>query len=334
MKRNLAIDSMRYIAALAIIALHVGYPGLPEAWGESVRLASRWAVPFFFIISGYFLHAPGKPLPERAMRLIVRLAMLLLVWSLLYTVVNILQYGVEYGLSVLVRGEVFLYGTYSHLWFLGSLLLGAVILAVIDTYRLAWLQAPLAVVILLLILVSDSYNLFGLALDIEVTRQLLSVPCMIAGGWLRSWKPHLLVAGLLAIGGFLLQFPEASWLLRVMEYPIYEQQFLIGTVLFSLGMAALAIGRLPWLERPRLAALGEHYSLGIYLLHRIIVLGWIRVGENAGWNWIYDGWWSAIFPLVVLAVTTLVLAGLREAWPALFGLLVGKRITIPAVPEG
>ncbi|MBN2554943.1 MAG: acyltransferase family protein, partial [Anaerolineales bacterium] len=132
MKRNQSIDSMCYLAAFAVVTLHVGYAGLPAAWGENIRLLSRWAVPFFFIISGYFLHAPGKPLSTRASSQIVRLAWLLLFWSLVYTLVNMGEYGIEYGLSMLLRSEVFVYGTYSHLWFLGSAMLGGLALAVID----------------------------------------------------------------------------------------------------------------------------------------------------------------------------------------------------------
>lgn len=324
MNRNQSIDTMRYLAALAIITLHVGFPGLPPAYGETVRLLSRWAVPFFFMMSGYFLAAPGCTRIERGGRTAARMLWLLVVWSLLYSLINVFAYGSDYAFQQLLRVEVFSYGTYSHLWFLGSLALGALSVAALDMFRMEWFEIPLAVALVVFALVTDSYNLWGLRLDPEFSRQLLSIPFLLAGGWLRRWTFSAPWPLVLIVGGALMQFGEASWLLQHSGYPLYEHQFLAGTVFMAVGLAAFCIRRPRMLERPGLARLGAQYSLGVYLLHRGLVFAFVRVQEAAGWTWVYAGWWSVLFPLIVLVVATGVLAVMQRGTKDVFGWTTGR----------
>ena len=53
--RNLTVDSLRLLATLEVIILHLTFTGLPVAATVLIRLQARWAVPFFFIVSGYQL---------------------------------------------------------------------------------------------------------------------------------------------------------------------------------------------------------------------------------------------------------------------------------------
>ncbi len=49
--RNRTFDLFKWVAALFVLLLHVPFPG---DVGGTVRMFARWAVPFFFMVSGYF----------------------------------------------------------------------------------------------------------------------------------------------------------------------------------------------------------------------------------------------------------------------------------------
>ena len=49
------MDAFRLLASLGIIILHVEYPNVPGDIAAGLRLMNRWAIPFFFIVSGYYL---------------------------------------------------------------------------------------------------------------------------------------------------------------------------------------------------------------------------------------------------------------------------------------
>lgn len=54
MSRLNAIDLMRLIAAFSIMFLHTSLGAISVNNQEIIRLSVRWAVPFFFITSGFF----------------------------------------------------------------------------------------------------------------------------------------------------------------------------------------------------------------------------------------------------------------------------------------
>lgn len=55
MKRKNGIDLFRLIGAFFIMCIHAEYGKLNQEYVDNLRLFSRWAVPFFFITTGFFL---------------------------------------------------------------------------------------------------------------------------------------------------------------------------------------------------------------------------------------------------------------------------------------
>ncbi|MBU2098234.1 MAG: acyltransferase family protein, partial [Gammaproteobacteria bacterium] len=54
--RNGNIDGLRFVAAIGVIALHVGpFPELSDLSADIIRSSFRWCVPFFFMLTGYYL---------------------------------------------------------------------------------------------------------------------------------------------------------------------------------------------------------------------------------------------------------------------------------------
>ncbi len=125
-------DLLRCLACAAVVLLHAAGATLAGESPATLRFllldlldsATRWAVPVFFLLSGALLLDPDRPFSRRGwLRRLGRMALLCLVWSLLYALWDArgaahldLEYLLE-ALILLVRGEV-----HYHLWFLPALL--------------------------------------------------------------------------------------------------------------------------------------------------------------------------------------------------------------------
>ena len=51
--RNKSLDAVKAIAACLVVCIHVSFPGQA---GQLVKVLARCAVPFFFMVSGYFCY--------------------------------------------------------------------------------------------------------------------------------------------------------------------------------------------------------------------------------------------------------------------------------------
>ena len=55
--RNKNLDAVKAVAACFVVFIHVGFPG---ETGQIIKVIARFAVPFFFMISGYFCYYAEK----------------------------------------------------------------------------------------------------------------------------------------------------------------------------------------------------------------------------------------------------------------------------------
>tara|TARA_B100001063_G_C16754220_1_gene552124 strand:+ start:549 stop:1526 length:978 start_codon:yes stop_codon:yes gene_type:complete len=121
--RNSTIDFARFVAAFFVVALHVGYYNdMLVGFGEMARISGRWAVPFFFMVTGYFIGIQGKE--DKCHLQAFRVTKIFLISSLMY-----LPYCLVKDPNYLESRSIIDYirsGTYFHLWFLSSLAVGLV----------------------------------------------------------------------------------------------------------------------------------------------------------------------------------------------------------------
>jgi fucose 4-O-acetylase-like acetyltransferase len=152
--RLAAVDSMRVLAIFAVIVIHVApfSHGTPPArigltWNlpTIVNQLARFAVPCFFVLSGYFWARrttdPNRRWPVTR-QMLQRLGLLFVGWSLIYTLPwesgrLLRDWPASYG-DILARNVrwisthktlVLLQGTETHLWFLVALACAASISA-------------------------------------------------------------------------------------------------------------------------------------------------------------------------------------------------------------
>ncbi len=127
-KRNNTIDFLRFVAAFLVVLIHSPLPGTV---GFAIEIAARAAVPFFFMVSGYFsITINNAKIIKRIQRLLFMLigsCLFYFLWSLISSVLHhnttevIKRYiSIREWFDTLVLQQGSILG---HLWFLLVLIL-------------------------------------------------------------------------------------------------------------------------------------------------------------------------------------------------------------------
>lgn len=281
--RNAALDQFRFLAFVGVLFIHLaalrgGQDALQSIY-DVFSFVGRFAVPFFFVAAGYFLkYEPGRE-AQTIVGVARRLLIPFVVWEAFYFAAaahsdsarlaeQMNQPG--YWWDVVVNG-----GPGYHLWFMTSLFL---CLATVTALR-RFLSVPgvLAVSALFFAvgLVCGPYAtlLFGPDNGVHfLTRNGPFFGLLFAaiGACGKEWLNRLSMrtALVMTIGGAALLVGECWWIQRVTYYPMIEQDFVVGTLPFAVGLVAVAL-RFPWASEA-LAKAGR-VSLGCYAVHLYFV---------------------------------------------------------------
>ena len=76
--RNKSLDAVKAIAACLVVCIHVSFPGQA---GQLVKVLARCAVPFFFMVSGYFCYYQNCNASKRILSKILHIMKLFAVSS-------------------------------------------------------------------------------------------------------------------------------------------------------------------------------------------------------------------------------------------------------------
>lgn len=322
-----SIDTIKVIGILAVIFLHTGPFGDPQYAHSPYRLlaliinqSARFAVPFFFIASGYFFAKSlqkGIPAPELLFKYCRRLLTVFLLWSIIYAVVPrhwVLEMDLHGPISLFSQHilktlnwvlahplDFILQGTRIHLWFLSTLmfslcLITAFILLGRPTYLIGVSSVAYAVGLLA---GSYSHTALGLHLGFNTVPSPLSGTLFVVIGWLlgnaRVPAGHRL-GYFLMVSGFLLHNLEALYLKLCCNMDVSSHHYLIGTVPFGAGIFLLAhsyprLGTSTFLPR-----LGQ-MTLGVYVSHFLVIdtLSPLSI-------WFSGPLWELLFPILVYLV--------------------------------
>ncbi len=323
MERNNTIDFIRLIAAFAIMNLHTSLPSFGFEYNAIIRLSSRWAIPVFFIITGYFLGfkiTSNKKLEfKKIEKNIVNLISVLFVSSIIYFFVQFIISDFWFNNEIGFLGQ----GTYWHLWFIGSMILAYVFIWYI--YYIEWSTYLwlISIFILLLALFSDSYDVIAnLQIDYnKIPRFLISIPFMYIGiliSKINIDKVSIFVVALALIAGFVIQFVELVYFKIIYDYNIYDHQILFGIIISTISVFMLSLK--VKLNSNIISRLGKRYSLFIYLYHIIVyfciykIINFLGVSEDI----------RVIFPLTAFILTLLIAIVLDKYVPRVFSVLSGS----------
>jgi surface polysaccharide O-acyltransferase-like enzyme len=294
--RNASVDAWRFIAIVAVVTIH--------ATPESVVVANRWtapadlldqvarfAVPYFFIVSGYYWGEQlerGVSLRDASVPRIYRLLTIFAVWTVIYSLpIRYVQIPPGEALAPLRAAwwhlhsqlvnpaRLLMQGTNSHLWFLPALICAIAISAVVVRFaRLRWLFV-VGTALYLVELLSKPYvgTSIGVSIDFNTRNGPFVGTLFFATGYAlakRGAKPEWAIPGaVLAVAGCALHIAENA-LTRTQYGADGVQEFVVGTYPMGLGVALVALSgsRLP--ANDVLARAGR-YTLGVYLIHWIFV---------------------------------------------------------------
>lgn len=338
MGRIKSVDVSRLIAIGAVIAIHTQpflalSPGKESTFGELgwvINQLGRFAVPFFFIMAGYFwaLKQRGSDQPLLAsMKMARRVAIVLIAWSLIYLVpFNVVKmWNLDFlgplrlaywNLAKLAVDPLALLGqsTKVHLWFLIALLWALAIAAFLRAATRVNTMLAIGIAFFVFALLGKPYanTPFGFDVPIQLRNGPFFGTVLFATGILLSRitsSPSWLYKGIAVFAlGLMCQMTELYVLWSRFDTSAF-QDFTIGTFFMGLGFSMVALSNHPILQSERLSAVGQ-YTLGIYAIHFVFVDMFVDVAQY--WT---SPYWQVAYPLVVgmLSIGTVLVMARSES---------------------
>ncbi|PJC88138.1 fucose 4-O-acetylase [Vibrio sp. HA2012] len=277
----------RLIAMFAIILLHnqvlTHAPMINGApWvGYVINQLARFAVPFFFILSGFLLQPKLTQDPFRTFKdYSLPLIKLWIVWSIIsllmpfnWQVLMTDGYMADrsgyWGWLLQNPLNSFLEGGLVHLWFIPGLICAVALLAVFIAFNITVFFPFVAVILYVYGLLGGSYGSLTEIWTPFFTRNgpFFSTLMVWIGFEIRrrgitcSFNTALGMATL----GLLIHFSEATWLAGH-EVLFNVHDFLAGTPLWGIGVFMMLLQKPHWGDHPLIYKLGGRV-LGIYVAH-------------------------------------------------------------------
>jgi len=291
-----SIDAMRVLAMLAVIQIHTPwYSKVNVTRLDAATIAdqlARFAVPFFFVISGYLWASRSAAIGDywpRAVATGKRVMIIFFFWSLIYAIGPSLYVIRQHGLDSLLASmmkvispfdavkliTLILEGTKNHLWFLPALATAALISGALLAKRREVALLVLSICLFVVGLAGGAYSdtPYGFTSDFNFRNGPFFSVIMFSSGYAIHRYGQglaLLPIGLgMAIGGFLLQLSETTWLYRQWGTPLLHD-YTVGTYFFGVGMSMISLSNTRYLRVKALASIGP-LILGVYTSHYYFV---------------------------------------------------------------
>jgi surface polysaccharide O-acyltransferase-like enzyme len=284
--RMASVDTARFIAIIAIIAIHTTpFYSLSTTDGGiyyylhlAINMGSRFAVPFFFTISGYFFFQ--KVLKQKTWRAPLqsakRVAFLFVFWSSLYAILSI-SLGPEIPFDQKRLSEVlFFEGSKVHLWFLSSLFLCMLISTPFLMMKKVYTLFFLGLFLFILGVCGKAYSttIIGLEFNHIDTRNgpFFGMLFFSMGALMNHLKPKenwFRLGFSLFIIGSIMHSLEIYILMKLFNGSVYYD-YVFSTILTGLGFTMVSLSEHRFLRIKTLAKFGK-VTLGIYACHFIFV---------------------------------------------------------------
>lgn len=158
-KNNALVDIAKIIFAFGIVALHTGFL-LNTSYGFYVHtIIFRLGVPFFFLTSGYYLAKKNENNSrENILGYIKKLLPIYLILSIVYLVLNEVRYD-SFSPSSLLNGVWYIFTgrSQSVMWFVGSLIISAFIISLLNDKKKLQTGLKIAVILYVIGLLFNTY---------------------------------------------------------------------------------------------------------------------------------------------------------------------------------
>lgn len=284
------LDRFKLLAAVLVIAIHTSplTSISPEADFILTRIIARTAVPFFFMVTGYFILPKALEDRGRALAYLKRIGLIYLISLILYLPVGIYAGHFKGAGVVSVLKMIFLDGTFYHLWYLPALLLGFGI-AVLLLRSLPVSAVGVVCSLLYVIgLFGDSY--YGLIPEdsfvytfyeglfhvFDYTRNgLFYAPMFLLLGYLIAGRRPSFALSMGSLGGFSALFLGEGIVLKILDVQRHDSMYLfLLPVMYFLFSALLENCE----EEPR-KLFPKELPLLVYILHPLFLI-LVRAGAK------------------------------------------------------
>ncbi|PKG40997.1 acyltransferase [Psychromonas sp. Urea-02u-13] len=290
--RLASIELMRIIAMLAVIVIHAGlfmhnplFNDQPIV-GYLANQLSRFAVPFFFIVTGFLIQPKLHQHPLATLINYVRpLLTIWLVWSVitllipsnfrLLASVGYIAERTEYWQFLWQTPlNSFLEGGLVHLWFLPALIIAVTLIACLEKLNALKALLPLALILYLYGVLAGCYAILTELPSPFLTRNgpFLSLLMVTIGYFIRQYQYNLKLSLILVLFsiGLLGHLSEDYWL-SLHDVTFNTHDFLFFTPLWATAIFFLCL-RFPTVgDTPLVHALSKHI-LGVYVAHLSIMI--------------------------------------------------------------
>ncbi len=318
---NHLLDSFKFLAAFAVMHLHTTLGNVGEEWSTVIRLACRWAVPFFFLSSGYYL---AKKHQRSAITIIsikgnlVNLIGIFLIANLVY-----IAYAISSGYIWFHNDVKYLWiGSFWHLWFIGSMIFAYLLIWFVDE---VWGRNVLYILGFLTLLACITISAFSPRLPLpinytEIPRFMSGFAFMVVGIFLARLdlqkfnRPFIITLLILAI-----PITYIEIYLGNDHFRRYDIELSIGISLIAISIFILS--HIFTVSKNKLSTIGKRHSLFIYLYHVLIFKILIKVFTVFNINPKQFYIFFPIFALIILLGTVYIL---EKKFGRVFDLLNGK----------
>ena len=337
-----SIDILKLVLSFLVICIHARFQG---NLGLYCLVLSRFAVPAFFIITGFFFEAryprlnPGKT-AHRYIHLIIISIVLHFVWAVYYHCLYLKEYsfsslcmsilgGTQWGESLfafLAYHELSPLLSVGHLWYLNASLYAWLIMY---ACRRTWGNRGRAFLcfltpfLLLYAVIHSNYSVILLERYIYIPhiRNYLfcGLPYMCIGSWLYTKRDTLSACfSLRFLLACIIMFSLATCieemaLQTVRQYVNYD--YYLHTPLLAVSVFLFFLKLEPYVPKSKLltclAYFGKHYSSSIYLYHCLVILISKHLLSRSRYNLLYKTY--NVEPILIFFSTLLVCIMLRGA---------------------
>lgn len=323
--RNHTLNYLKTLASFCVVMLHCGFPSVI---GKLIYGPSRFAVPLFFMISGYFVYSENKDkVIKRLPSKIKHIGRLLIGTEITYFLWHVIQCGIESGSLGIIEWlkETFTVGKIVQLfvfqttpvgdvsWFLVALLICYVVTYLIAKKDLWEITTKFIPVLLTInVVVGEILPFAGISVQWYWNSNfwILGFPFYAMGYWIRINERHLCEK---VTGKSTCVVVAVSLIVILVERIMTSaSQLFIGNIFCVLALFLFC------LKYPRIfgansiiETVGEKYSFYVYILHAIIrdifgvIFGMVGLGNNTMVLWIR--------PVVVFAVCIVLAYGICKA---------------------
>lgn len=298
-KRYDLLDAYRLFASIGVITIHCRYQLVQFQWFQVIQFLLAMCVPFFFMISGYFLTNKINKIQKQLHKLLG----IYLYTLVLYIFIDYIRYGINYFnffslkdiLYILFMNQTPWNGV---LWFIPA----SIMLLICDKYIFSKISnihsRIIFIVSLTLSLTLITYKYKG-GIDISITNfYIQGIPFYLLGRQLSLLETE----SLRRIAIFSSVTAICIIIFSLIKDSFYDNRFIIGTIALTIIFISGLLYKKDNTIISIIGVLGRKYSLGIYIYHIISI--WLTPGilKRVGHEEIFQN-----MPVISVFITSLIL---------------------------